>query len=475
MKNLWILTEERPKKEVVSLIIRYFAKDKKIKYSLNDKATQIIPLLDKDFHFNFTYCVKGFSSPSIGNIYIKIISGSSSFVDYLVFCQENEPTQSTTPLYAIEVTKTDDEESRNTGIDQRITKFIYLDYYYPKIKKIMLFYSNIKHNSKKRTATYIFGFRILRTLNVIILRNSINPSTDYAPFSSIEEVIEQKNNMTEKAGNVSVRIKKTTTRIEISGKLLKHGRLAYDPNIGLLTGISAVLRKLGWKKNITITRHELTQNLIGKRNKFVIIANLHKISLKNLSIPAATPTQNYWSYEEDGEKLGTIFIHLVVESFSNGNGYSIFENHAGCEKGYFQTLDKQYLALQKYEDRDAYKKGDKSKIIFIPDLVLLDKEKKEVLTIEGKTSREKEAGIRELKNYDSFERIYVKPHYRGFSMIRKVVLYGGEDTAIKEVSVAFLLNRHGQLVLRTDAPSLFQKAIRNLLSYWRASTRTVKK
>lgn len=68
-------------------------------------------------------------------------------------------------------------------------------------------------------------------------------------------------------------------KIEISGRLLKNKGLAHDPNIGALSIISAVLRKLGWKKDIVITQHELEQKHIGKRNKFIQISN--KIGIKS--------------------------------------------------------------------------------------------------------------------------------------------------------------------------------------------------
>ena len=91
--------------------------------------------------FTFTYEVIGFRCNIVNKIYIKTIKGHSSFVDFLIFYQENEPTQEDIPLYIIEETKTDDKESRNTGVYQRCAKFIFAAYYYPNVKKIML---NIK-------------------------------------------------------------------------------------------------------------------------------------------------------------------------------------------------------------------------------------------------------------------------------------------------------------------------------------------
>ena len=267
------------------------------------------------------------------------------------------------------------------------------------------------------------------------------------------------------AGNVPILLTKFENRIEVSGRLFKSGGLSHDPNIGALSIISAVLRKLGWNKQIVITQHGLQQKHVGRTNKFVQIANVLNLSLDGLIVPQAELPKDYWHYEKKGEKLGTIFIHLVVENFTNG--YSIFENHAGCEKGYFQTSRGEHIPLQKYADRDAYKDGDKDQIVFIPDLVLLDVDEKEVITIEGKKYEFRYNGIEELNNYDAFDKLYLKPNYGDFKIVRTVVLYGSNEEKIGELEVGFLLNERGKLVLGVRAPSLFKKAITNLLDFWK--------
>lgn len=125
-KNLWILTEERPKNEVISLIINKFMTD----YSFTGfiDLIRIIPILTADRDFAFTYEIIGVKSEKINKVYIKIVSGYSSFVDYLVFFQKNKPNAEDIPIYAIEETKTDDSESRNTGVFQRASKFVYINF-----------------------------------------------------------------------------------------------------------------------------------------------------------------------------------------------------------------------------------------------------------------------------------------------------------------------------------------------------------
>lgn len=462
-KNLWVLTEERPKKEVLKMIFNRFAQDLEIGFFGNE--LKIIPILNEDKCFAFTYEVIGFNCSRVSHVYIKTVSGASSFTDFLIFYQNEEPSPETdTPMYAIEETKTDDKESRNTGVYQRCSKFVYINQFYSSTKKIMLYDLQIEQKENP-TETYIFGTRLLLTLGVDILGKKLDDNL-FKPFSSISELIEAKNSMRRAPkGNVPILIKQFDDKITISGRLFKNGGIGHDPNIGALSIISAVLRELGWNKPIVITDHGLSQCHVGKRNKFVQIANTLNITLDGLTIPNSALPHTYWHYDLSGEKLGTIFIHIAVENFTSS--FSVFENHAGCEKSYFQTPDGKQIPLAKYADRKAYKAGDKSQIVYIPDLVLIDIDEHEAITIEGKKYCNKQNGIDELRNYDSFDSLYLKKYYPSYHIVRTVVLYGSENDSVYEVEVGFLLNEKGKLVLGVKAPRLFTTAIANLLSYWK--------
>ena len=314
------------------------------------------------------------------------------------------------------------------------------------------------------TATYIFGTRLLLTLGVEILGKKLD-SKVFQPFRSVDEIVALKKIMRKAPkGNIPILIKKVSDKITVSGRLYKSGGLAHDPNIGALSLICAAIRKLGWDGEIVIIKHGLKQKHIQSDNKFVKIANRLNIKIHGLSIPASKHRDNYWKYETEGEKLGTIFIHLVVENFTEG--YSIFENHAGCEKGYFITSDGKHIPLEKYSDRKAYKAGNKNKIISIPDLILIDFGRSEVINIEGKKYQFRQNGIEELKGFGDIEKTYIKKYYPKFKITRTVVLYGGVETKIIEIEVGFLLNENGDLVLGIKAPKLFREAIKNLLDFW---------
>lgn len=460
-KNLWILTEERPRKVVLQSIFEYFVKDQQCGFFID--TLHIIPILNENKCFEFIYEVIGFTCAKVQHVYIKTVSGTSSFVDFLIYYQDDEPTPADVPLYAIEETKTDDSESRNTGVYQRCSKFVFIENYYPQTKKIMLYALQIKQKLKP-TETYIFGTRLLLTLGVEILGKTLDADI-FKPFTSIEDIIEFKANMHRPPkGNVPILLYKSNDKIQISGRLFKSGSLSHDPNIGALSVIAAALRKLGWNKCIEIIRHGLQQKHVSEKNKFVFIANMLGIDLEGLDVHKAKTPQNYWRYDTKGEKLGTIFIHIVVENFTEG--YSIFENHAGCEKGYFHKSKGECVPLAKYADKEAYKAGDKNQIVFIPDLVLLDIEMEEAITIEGKKYEKKDKGIAELNNYNSFDELYLKKYYPLYKIVRTVVLYGSTNSQILEIEVGFLLNKNGQMVLGIKAPQLFGRAIRNLLDFW---------
>jgi hypothetical protein len=459
-KNLWILTEERPKKEVLQAIFQKFAKDYGFAAFVDN--IRIFPILNGNI-FTFTYEVTGFRCNKVNKVFIKTISGNSSFTDFLIFYQNVEPSLNDEPIYAIEETKTDDKESRNTGVYQRCSKFVFIQSYYPNVKKIMLYNLQIEQKVKP-TSTYIFGTKLLLTLGVEILGKKLDDNI-FTPFKTIDEIIELKNDMRKApSGNVPILLTKSKTKIEVSGRLYKSGSLSHDPNIGALSIICAVLRQLGWTNQIEITQHGLLQDHVGKNNKFIQIANKLGISLEGLTLPKAEMNNHYWKYDIDGEKLGTIFIHIVVENFTQG--YSIFENHAGCEKGYFITNTGDHIPLEKYKDREKYKGGDKEQIIHIPDIILIDFKRTEIINVEGKKYKFRKEGINELNNYEYIENNYILLHYPNFNITRTVVLYGSKEKDIIEIQIGFLLNENGELILGVKAPKLFKEAVKNLLDFW---------
>ncbi len=460
MKNIWILTEEMPKSSVIQTILEKMASDFGFKININ--KLRIIPIIE-NYRFTFTYKVEGVTSAKFDKVFIEIASGSSSFVDFLVFFQNSRPEQDSKPLYAIEETKTDDSESRNTGVYQRCSKFVYVDFYYPGIKKIMLYSLQIPQK-KDPTGTNIFGTRMLKTIGVEII-GKVYDEKIMKPFSSLDELVSVKNSMRNPpAGNTPIKINVLADKITISGRLYKSGGLSHDPNIGALTIISLCIRKWEKSKDIVIIRHGLKKEHIGSNNKFIQIASRLNIKLEGLSLPAVIDHDSYWHYENSQEKIGTIFLHVSLLAYTKAD--IIYANHGGSERGYFIHKTLGPMQVKKYQDgkKDKYKSGNKTMIIYLPDMIIHDPEINQIINVEGKKYATRKNGIIELKNFSYIENKIIKPSHHPNSIIRTVVVFGSKEKLIPEKQIGFLLNEEGEMILGKQAPEIFKKVVKKLLA-----------
>lgn len=454
MDNLWLLTEERPKPSVVNQIIEMYCKD------FGDKITEhneikIKPIII-DGIFKFVYKIEGLTVVGAADIFIKTVSGSSSFLDFLLFKQENEPTEGSLEdnlIMAIEETKTSDDESRNTGVYQRGSKFVYITPYYRNVKLYMLYNEELEaREEKKPSATSIFGTNILLTLGVTIVGKDV--SRWFKPFRSLNELIRFKNGMRRPpAGNVPITITKYDDRIEISGRLAKPagaGNIGHDPNIGALSMISACIRKLGWNKDIVITRHGVHQSYVTRtkgKNKFLYICRILGICLDGIIMPNhGVLPKRYWHYEKKSEKMADILLH--VQTMYHGM-YCVYENHAGCERGYFRTKTGRLITLPKKDSNGIN--------LYLPDVVLYDEDTNFILLVEGKMLSTLRLGIEEIENYDSIEREYIYPLYGNVTIMRCVSIFGGDCKSIPHEKVLFYLADNGRIVINKNAPQCIRR------------------
>lgn len=457
--TLWILTEEKPKKTVINQIITLFCRDFNDKIIL-EKEIRIKPIFINGI-FSFRYQVEGIKTESIKNIFLKVVSGYSSFVDYLVFWQQKEPKEENLNnrlIMAIEETKTSDDESRNTGIYQRSSKFVFISLYYPNVNKYMLYNNECNERiDKKPSDTNIFGTKILLTLGVKIEGKKQNKSLK--KFSSIDELIKFKLMMKKPpAGNIPIEINKKNKRIEISGRLSKpaaKGNIGHDPNIGALASISKCLRDLGWNEDIVITRHGVKQKYIDAikgNNKFLYICREFDILLDNIRLPTIgfIPKQ-YWHYELNSEKVASILLHIVIEYYGMKE---IYQNHAGCERGYFFTNENFMIALPKKDENNIE--------LFLPDLIFLDYKSKIIFLIEGKKINTISNGLKEINNYDSIENEFIKKYYPEKKILRYLSIFGGEKKLILNKKILFHLTNSGKIFLNNECPKTISDAFKKL-------------
>ncbi len=457
MDNLWLLTEERPKPSVIMQIVEMYCADFADRITVQDEV-KIKPLIE-DGVFKFVYMVEGLKVSKAREIYIKTVSGSSSFLDFLLFKQEREPTEGSFTdnlIMAIEETKTSDDESRNTGVYQRGSKFVYITPYYQNAKLYMLYNEELEaREEKKPSDTSVFGTNILLTLGVTIVGK--DTSRWFKPFASLEDLIRFKAGMRQPpAGNVPITIKKFSDRIEISGRLSKPadaGNIGHDPNIGALSMISACIRKLGWDKDIVITMHGVTQEYINHthgKNKFLYICSILGMRLDNIIMPKnVVLPELYWHYEKRSEKMADILLH--VQTMYHGM-YCVYENHAGCERGYFRTKTGRLVTLPK-KDRNGVN-------LYLPDVVLYDEETNCILLVEGKMLSTLDQGIREIENYDSIEQEYIYPEYRNVTIIRCVSIFGGNLFSVPHEKVLFYLANDGRIIINHNAPACIKRCFK---------------
>ena len=467
MNNLYILTEERAKPNVVEDILKIYSKEynKKLKTS----ELKIVPNINSKEIFNNEFKIVNADIDGIGDIILKIASGNSSFVDFLVFEQPTAPKESAINnendgnnlKLLIEETKTSDKESRNTGVYQRMSKFVYADYFYPNTPKIMLYNIAEPDDVKIPSDTNVFGTNMLLTQNVIIIGKDLK---HFDKFKSIDELIDYKNGMRKPpAGNVPIEITKNKDSIEISGRLEKpqgQGNIGHDPNIGALTAISKTLRCLGWDKDIIITKHGVKQEYVNKTrsNKFFNISSILNMKLDGINMEdKKIELKQYWHYEKNSEKNGTILLHLVGITDSP-NTEAIYENHAGCERGYFYSNTGEALALPK-KDKNGVN-------LYLPDLILKNEENKEILLIEGKQSKTLEQGLEEIKHFESIEDEFIKKYYPDYSITRWVTTFG-EDIYGNELhpKVLFHLNKDGTYLLNKNSPKWLKDLFERVINY----------
>tara|TARA_B100001057_G_scaffold106771_1_gene104418 strand:- start:4022 stop:5410 length:1389 start_codon:yes stop_codon:yes gene_type:complete len=444
--NLWILFEERPKSEVIKKILQIYSDDNNC--TIDAKNINIKPIFKKKI-FQFCYEVENCKISNINKIYLLLVSGYTSFVDFLLFKSKTKPLENNILkdcLYGIEETKTDSSESRNTAAGQRGTKFIFLDYFKllssnPTLKKLMV-YNNLETQNEVEAESVKFIKKCLITNGIKFYGDY---SRNYQKFETIEELISSKNNLKQPPkGNTPVRLTIKSNIIEISGILSKpstKGNIGHDPNQGQLITISDTLRKLGWKNKILITKHKVKQNYINqvRGNKFLFGMKLLNIELEKIDTPIIKIPQNYWYYENKGEKVASILLHIIC----NYLGFkSIYENHAGSERGYFFTEDR----LEK-----VVSKKHNGKNINLPDFVFSDENKKIIYVCEGEMFDNYKKGILQLEGFDLFINLYVKKYFPKYKVIRSILLSDGNSSKCHEKTI-FQLNKDGKIIFNNSLP-----------------------
>ncbi len=429
-KTITILTEENPQIKEVEFILNYLLH---VTCSVFEITPSVI-----DGVWGGAFVAKT-NVPHI-NVEIRLVKGSGSFLDYIVYDHAQPDVDTSIPVLLMESTKTTDAESRNTAIYQRITKFAVAKQKYPHTP-LVLYYNTVQHT---RTATSLFGRRVLATLGVELYDvNGTDMLTDSARFTSVEEVMNEKNKMTEKKGNISVKIAQIAPHTyTITAKLSKGKNtttICNDPNKGLVTGIASVIFMLDKEATFTIMSHGVDiQKLKNVTNeKFWYANSLYEVKLDGceLSSKGTVCPDTYWRMDTQSEKASTINYHKHMEQ---KGWHTIYHNHSSSARSNFV---------------DEYgKEHQVPKDVTIPDVVVGNKERKVIQICEGKVFKDRLMGVKQLDELSDFIK-YTNDHYKGYTIERGLCLYAERLSQVHSLSaltypIFFALDSAGSIYIR---------------------------
>lgn len=450
--NIYILTEERIKISVIEKILNIYIRDNNSDHEFVGNIS-LKPIFNDKIFCNY-YEIENCKINNINKIYSLIVSGTTSFVDHLIFEQDSKPTdyslKSKNIKYAFEDTKTDSTESRNTVFGQRGSKHVILSYYNNHIPyKVIITDSILSYNDKEdESGLKIKGFppsskfdaRCLVTSDVEVIGIE---NFDAKPFKNFKELKETKNNMKmPPKNNIPFRINTNENfdSIQISKKLLKPVKeksggtyFAWsDPSIGQILSTCLAIRNLNYEKKITITKHMLNDKMIvGKENKFLLGCKVLGLNLENIELPNIEFPKQYWRYPNfsDTEKHATILFHHML-NYSKSDIKVIFDNHGGCARSYLITINNNNFSIPKQTPDSK-----------LPDIILADHQEKIIYMIEGKTHSEYEKGLEQIQLYETFYKKYIieKCEYKDYELENWIILSGNSSLKVNFEKVLFNL------------------------------------
>ena len=391
--NLYILGEESPSHEILT-VISWYSKEP-INVKLSDVSYNILSINN-----NLFFEVVGSGISQYDKIYYAMVSSTgNSFTDYMIFEGENPPEENSKPLAAIEATKNLGKESGNMS-DQRAPKMIALKEKYGhelRCGYLVNNYNTITKTIDSFSHTHDCAFAAMNAIGVevVVAQYGSSEYEEYqVPFKydCIENVVVAENNKSKRSGVPSRVFQKGDNEFEIQVNLYKpYG--THDPGEGYLASRAYVVRKLQPNAVITVTNHGRNEGYFNRKNNKLI--NLLKFVGVNVDMGDSSITieredgvynKDYWEYTKTGEKNSSI----VLEQLFIQKGLEInFTNHAGCGKSYIE-INGEFFQAEKT-------KG-------IPDIVAFDRENNILLVIEGETSKNYGKGIKQVLDpaFDTF-------------------------------------------------------------------------
>ena len=247
----------------------------------------------------------------------------------------------------------------------------------------------------------------------------------------------------------------SSDKIEVSARLQKgkNQKSWSDPSTGFVAAVCFVIKQVfKFSGEIKIVNHRFKNNPFRNKSKsklVILVSQLKNIKLGKWSFPVAKLPVSYFK-ETKGEKRVSILLHLAIEFTQTAK--IIYENHAGCEQGYFDTnlsQPKKYESLKKV--------GTKK-----PDLIIIDDKTKRIFILEAEGTKKvfkKGEGISQLDKFDAVEKDYCKKYYPGYKCERYVILYGKHVNAPE---VIFTLTTEGEINYSKNCPQVIKDAVEKI-------------
>jgi len=435
--NLWILGEEGLRSEPIKHIIEHFAELKNTS-TLSSGIT--FRELTEGSSFTGLYKVGGIKIPGVDNIFYEIVSGSGSFVDYIVFNQESRPTPEDEPDLLVEDNKSRPSDAGNMH-KQRLIKFVNAEWYYPSVSTL---YLNVVPNYKRKSGVspaYERSARLFNTLGVkvkLVDFSGEDRTPSFNPFGSVEEMLEAFP-IKERKGTVPTGLTKIGNNVYISTKLLKGDNGLSDPGVGFIGGASMALRILGHTGDIKVLNHKLSDEwfMRGRKSKLAKISSTLGVEFETsgrdfISLVYTGEDKSYWTRKTNGEKHATILLDIVMRRCPECS--VIYDNHAGTERGWFVLPSGERTSVAK-------------NIGGIPDLVVKNEETKEILVFEGEMYKNAEKGVVQFQTFKGFKAL-LQEHYPEYDIKFHLILNGG---CAKMDNTYFQLTEDGDMVFDRSA------------------------
>ena len=140
-------------------------------------------------------------------------------------------------------------------------------------------------------------------------------------------------------------------------------------------------------------------------------------------------------------------MHVLAE---NNGLEEVYQNHAGCERGYFYNKNHVAITLPKKDSS-----GEEN--LYIPDLILYEEPTNTILLIEAKKLSTLREGLVEIEHYDSIENEFIKKYYPDAINLRYLTLFGGQIDDLPNDKVLVHMNLDGSVIINENAPDFIKE------------------